>query len=318
MHLVLLERESLGLDVSIDGLRALGDLTVYALADQERTKERICDADIVLCNKTKLTAEVLSAAPHLKLIAEMATGFDNIDLAYCRERGIAVANAGHYSTTAVVQHTFALALALLGKICHYEQVVSSGYYASQENFTLFDQPVIELAGKTWGIAGLGQIGRGVARVAEAFGCHILTYSTSGRGEGGPYESVDFSTLLRRSDILSLHCPLTERTRNLIDQKALEQMKSSAILINVARGPIVDAKALSEALKARSIAGAGLDVLDEEPMRPDNPLGEIKDSSRLIITPHMAWASVEARTRDIEITCENIRAFLRGERKNRVD
>ena len=314
MKLVLLERESLGLDVSMEPFRAFGTLIEYPVADQEALADRIRDADIVLANKSKLTREVLEQAHRLRMIAELATGYDNIDIAYCKERGIAVANAGHYSTTAVVQHTFAMALFLLGKLRHYDDVVKSGAYASQNNFSIFDSPVIELAGKTWGIAGYGEIGRGVAQVARAFGCKVIAASTSGTYLEG---RVSLEELFRCSDILSLHCPLTDRTRHLIDAKALAMMKPGAILINVARGPVVDQEALYEALVEDRIAGAGLDVLEEEPMAKDNPLLKIQDSRKLIITPHMAWASVEARTRDVMISAENIRAFLAGEKRNRV-
>ncbi len=319
MNLVFLERESFGTDISIEPFREFGDVTVYPVLDVERMPERVRDAEILFINKAPVNETTMRDARRLKLICEMATGFDNVDLAWCREHGVAVVNTPDYSTTAVAQHTFALALALLGKTVHYDDTVKSGYYASQSQFTIFDQPILELAGKTWGIAGMGHIGALVAKIAEAFGCRVISYSTSGRMHpDSPYPEVSFEELLEQSDVLSLHCPLTERTHHLIDREALSKMKPDSILINVARGKVVDQAALAEALLENRIGGAGLDVLEEEPMRQDNPLLAVTDSGRLIVTPHMAWASVEARQRDADITYENIRAFLAGKRLNRVD
>ncbi len=319
MNLVFLERESFGLDISIEPFEQFGNVTVYPVLEIDRMSERIRDADILFVNKAPINAETMKDARHVRLICEMATGFDNIDLSYCRAHHIAVVNTPDYSTTAVAQHTFALALALLGKTVHYDELIKSGHYASQPQFSIFDQPIIELSQKTWGIAGMGHIGNCVARIAKAFGCRVITYSTSGRThENSEYEQVSFDELLQQSDILSLHCPLTDRTHHLIDEAALAKMKKSSILINVARGKVVDQDSLAKALLEHRIAGAGLDVLEEEPMRADNPLCDIRDSSQLIITPHMAWASVEARQRDADITFSNIKAFLNGERKNRVD
>lgn len=318
LKIVYLESTSMGEDVSLEPLREFGDLTLYPVLDEAKTAERIADADIVLMNKTPMNEGTLKDASRLKLICEMATGYDNIDIPYCRKRGIAVVNAGHYSTGAVAQHTFALALSLLGKIGYYDDYVKSGAYSAQSKFTVYDQPIIELAGKTWGIAGMGEIGRTVAKIAEAFGAHVVTYSTSGRKSASRWPSLSFDEFLVQCDILSVHCPLTERTHHLFDEEAFAKMKRSAILINVARGKIVDQEALYRALIDEKISAAGLDVFEEEPMRADNPLGLIKDSRKLILTPHCAWASVEARTRDLTTTCENIRSFLSGGTQNRVD
>ena len=309
MKLVHLESSSTGSDVSLDCFREFGEFVCYPVADFTKTIERIGDADIVLINKTPMNAHTLRRAENLKLICEMATGYDNVDIDYCRSRGIAVVNAGHYSTTAVAQHTFGLALYLLGKLHHYDTFVKSGAYGRQKNFTCYDAPIQELAGRVWGIAGMGEIGRKVADIARAFGCTVITYSTSGKGAGTdgvtdagtPYRRVDFDTFLRESDVISLHCPLSESTHHLFDQNAFAKMKKQAVLINVARGPVVDQEALYQALVSERIAGAGLDVLEQEPVRETNPLLRIKDSGRLIITPHNAWASVEARTRDVRIT-----------------
>lgn len=318
MKIVVLERNSVGLDVSVDGIKALGDVTVYPNTTAADVKEKITEAEIIVANKAPLNEETLKDAPHVRLICEFATGYDNIDLAYCRSRGIKVANVVNYSTDAVAQHTFALCFYILEKLRHYDEYVKSGAYAAQERFSNFDLPFTELAGKTWGIVGMGNIGKKAAAIARAFGCRVIFYSASGNSTCTEYERVDFDTLLRESDFLSLHCPLSDKTRNLIDLNALKKMKKTAILINVARGPVVNDQDLYTALTENLIAGAGLDVLSAEPIRQDNPLGSIKDSSRLIITPHLAWASIEARNRCVLETCLNIEAFLKGEERNIVN
>ena len=254
----------------------------------------------------------------MKLICLFATGFDNVDLAYCRSRGIKVANVVNYSTAAVVQHTLMLALALEEKLAFYDEYVKSDAYANQDRFSNFDRAFGEFEGKTWGIVGMGNIGRRVAHVAQALGCKVIFYSASGKSTCTEYERVEFDTLLAQSDILSLHCPLSDRTRGLINKEAFAKMKKTAILVNVARGPVVDTQALYEALTQGQIAAAGLDVLDKEPISKDNPLGKIKDSTKLIITPHMAWASTEARERLVDEVAKNIQAFLNGEDRNIVN
>ena len=317
MKIVVLERNSVGLDVSIDGIEALGEVTVYPNTTRDDIDGRLTDAEIIVANKAPLNEETLKDASKVRLICEFATGYDNIDLAYCKSRGIKVANVVNYSTDAVAQHTFALCFYVLEKLRHYDEYVKSGAYGAQDRFSNFDIPFTELAGKTWGIVGMGNIGRKVARVATAFG-RVIFFSASGSSTCTEYERVDFDTLLKESDFLSLHCPLSDRTRDLIDLDALKKMKKSAVLINVARGPVVNESALYTALTEGIIAGAGLDVLSAEPIRADNPLGKIKDSGRLIITPHLAWASIEARNRCVSETCQNIEAFLKGEDRNIVN
>lgn len=324
--IVHLESSSIGRDISLDCFREFGEFICYPEADFAKTEERIGDAEIVLINKTPMNAVSLRHADRLKLICEMATGYDNVDIDYCRSRGIAVVNAGHYSTTAVAQHTFGLALYLLEKLHYYDTFVKSGAYGRQGNFTFFDRPIIELDGCVWGIAGMGEIGRRTADIAAAFGCRVISWSPSGkpagteeRTPGGTsFTRVDFDTFLRTSDVVSVHCPLSGRTRHLFNDEAFGKMKPTAVLINVARGPIVDEKALYRALTGDLIAGAGLDVLEREPMRENNPLKEITDSGKLIITPHNAWASVRAREKDVKITYDNIRSYLSGGTLNRVD
>lgn len=317
MKIVILERNSVGEDVSVDCLHELGELTVYPNTAAGEVESRVKEAEIVIANKSPLNEETLKHASSLRLICELATGYDNVDLEYCDRRGIRVVNVVDYSTAAVAQHTFALCFYVLEKLHHYDHYVKSGQYAAQDRFSNFDIPFTELDRKTWGIAGMGNIGRRVARIAEAFGCKVIFYSTSGSSTCTEYERVDFDTLLRTSDFLSLHCPLSDKTRNLIDLEALRKMKKSAILLNVARGPVVNDEALYTALTEHMIAGAGLDVTGTEPMKDSNPLSKIMDSNRLIITPHLAWASIEARKRAVEETYRNIDAFCRGEKRNAV-
>ncbi len=318
MKIVILERNSVGLDISVDEIGKLGEVTAYPNTTAVDVKEKIRDAEIIVANKAPLNEETLKDAPYVKLICEFATGYDNVDINYCKSRGIKVANIVNYSTDAVAQHTFALCFYVLEKLHHYDNYVKSGAYAAQDRFSNFDLPFTELFGKTWGIIGMGNIGRKVAKIAQAFGCKVIFYSASGNSTCKEYERVDFDTLLKESDFLSLHCPLSDKTRNLINLEALKKMKKSAILINVARGPVVNDEDLYTALTEEYIAGAGLDVTGTEPMKDSNPLSRIRDSGRLIITPHLAWASTEARNRCVLETCKNIEAFLKGENRNIVN
>lgn len=319
MKIVILERNSVGTDVSVDCISDFGDVTIYRnTVTIEEVRERVKDADIVIANKSPLNEETLKDAPKVKLICEFATGYDNCDLAYCKSRGIKVTNVVDYCTGMVAQHTFALALALSQKLMHYDNYVKSGEYSAQDRFSNFDIPFLELEGKTWGIVGMGNIGRRVAKIATAFGCKVIFHSVTGKSTCTDYPQVDKDTLLAESDFLSLHCPLSDISKNFIDAAALKKMKNTAILINVARGKVVNNTDLYEALVAGEIAAAGLDVVENEPLELSNPLSKLKDSNQLIITPHLAWASVEARTRCVQGAYENIAAFLRGEDRNVVN
>ena len=317
MKLVVLERNSAGTDVDVSCFEKFGEVEYYPNTVAENTAQRVRDADIIMANKAPLNETTLKDAPNVKLICLLATGFDNVDLAYCKSRGIKVTNVVNYCTSTVAQHTLLLALALSEKLAFYDNYVKSGTYSTQDRFSNFDRAFYDLEGKTWGIVGMGTIGRRVAGLAKAFGCKVIFYSASGKSTCTDYERVEFDTLLQESDILSLHCPLSDRTRGFIDKDALLKMKETAILVNVARGPVVDTQALYDALIANQIAGAGLDVLEREPMTKDNPLAQIKDSTKLIITPHMAWASVESRTHMVQEVVKNIEAFLAGEDRNVV-
>ena len=318
MKLVMVERDSVGLDVNVDGYKDFGEVTYYPHTTLEEGVEHIGDAEVVISNKLPLNETTLKDCPNVKLICNTATGFDNIDLDYCNKRGIRVTNVKDYSTAAVAQHTFALLFYVLEKLRGYDDYVKSGEYTKSGKFSYFGYEFTELEGRTWGIVGMGNIGRKVAKIAEAFGCRVIFYSSSGNSTCTEYERVDFDTLLKESDFLSLHCPLTDRTRDLMNKEAFSKMKKEAILINVARGPVVNQEALYEALSEGMIAGAGLDVLTKEPMTEDNPLAKIKDSHKLLITPHMAWGSVEARQRVVDGVYKNIEAYLNGEKRNVVN
>lgn len=318
MKIVVLERNSVGTDIAVN-YDDLGEVTYYEnTATEAEVIEHIKDADIVVSNKAPLNEASLKDALNVKLICVFSTGYDAVDVAYCKSRGIAVCNVVDYSTAMVAQHTFALAFYVSQKLHHYDEYVKSGAYAAQSRFSNFDVPFHELDGKTWGIIGMGNIGKRVAKIAESFGCKVIFHSVTGRSKVTEYEQVDFDTLLAESDYLSLHCPLSDITRNLIDASALSKMKKTAILINVARGPVVNNHDLAEALNQGVIAGAGLDVIEKEPITLDNPLSDIKDSDKLFITPHLAWASVEARIRCVEGVRLNIEAFLKGEQRNVVN
>lgn len=317
MNIVVLEQNSIGLDIDLTIYKEFGNVTYYGNTVHE-VAERIKDADIVIANKARLNEESMKDAPNVKLICEFATGYDNVDLEYCKKRGIAVANVVDYSTPAVAQHTFAMALYLLERLPYYDNYVKCGTYASQDRFSNFDKPFLELEGKRWGIVGLGNIGKKTAKIAKAFGCEVVYYSVTGKNSNQEYKRVEFDELLETCDFISVHCPLSDLTKNLIDYSAMKKMKKTAILLNVARGPVVNNADLYRALTEGEIYAAGLDVLEKEPITDENPLSKIKDSEKLIITPHMAWASTESRTRLAIEVYENIKAFLNGEKRNIVN
>lgn len=317
MKIVFLETDTLGADVDLSIFDEFGEVIKYNKSEPDKDHERAAEADILIVNKVPMNELTLSGADPLKLICITGTGTNIVDFAYTGKRNIAVANVKGYSTYSVVQHTFALLFYVYEKLSYYDSFVKNGDYARSDIFSRFDVKFSELYGKTWGIIGLGEIGRGVAGIAKAFGCHVIYYSTSGNNRNANYEQADFDTLLRNSDIISIHAPLNSDTENLIDQSAFARMKNTAVLLNLGRGPIVNEDALADALENDRIAGAGLDVIKVEPMLPDNPLLRIQDSKKLIITPHIAWATVEARERCVWEVHENIKAYLRGEERNIV-
>ena len=317
LKIVIMERDTLGNDVSLDAFSEFGDVVCYHKSEPSENVARAKDADILIVNKIPMNAETLGEATTLKLICLTATGTNNVDFAYTNARGITVCNVKGYSTDSVVQHTFALLFYVYEKLAYYDAFVKSGEYAKNDIFSHFTKPFHELAGKTWGIIGLGAIGTKVGEIAEAFGCKVVYYSTSGAHHTNRFPERSLEELLNESDIVSIHCPLTPATQKLIGRDQLSLMKKDAILLNLGRGPIIDEEALAWALANDVIGGAGLDVLVKEPMDPESPLLPIKDSTKLVITPHIAWATVEARTRCVEETAENVKAYLAGKSRNVV-
>lgn len=317
MKILALDASTLGDDLDMNRLKSLGEVVMYPVSSESEAMDRmsIHNPDIVITNKVVMSEKLMKTAPALKMIAETATGYNNIDLDYASKNNIRVSNVAGYSTDSVIQHTFALAFYILEKLNYYDNYVKSGRYCECPVFTHFSQVFPEIKGKTWGIAGLGNIGRGVADVAKAFGCNVVTFSASGKKYDSMYEQLEFDEFLVRSDIISIHAPLNIHTQGLFDKIAFEKMKKSAVLINVGRGPIVSDKDLAYALENNLIAGAALDVIDKEPIEKDNPLLKIKDSNKLIITPHIAWATYEARTRLLDEVCRNIESFINGEERN---
>ena len=303
--IVMLERDNIGEDVDLSYFENLGELTVYGTTEYEQVKERIGDAEVLVINKIPMNEATLAEAEHVRLICVTATGTDNVDMEYCAGRGIVVKNVRSYSTESVVQHTFAMLFYLYEKLRFYDDYVKDGEYMKCPRFTYFGETFHELFGKTWGIVGLGEIGARVADIAKAFGCKVIYYSTSGKNSNANYERVDFDTLLAESDIISIHAPLNEQTKHLFTYDVFAKMKESAYLLNLGRGPIVKEDDLYRALTENLIAGAGLDVLEKEPMSPDNPLFKLKDSRKILITPHIAWATTEARSRLMENVYRNI-------------
>ncbi len=306
MHIVLLDAMTFG-DTSLTGFYDLGVVSIFPTTTAEQTLERVRDAEVIVTNKVVINDTVMEAAPKLKLICVAATGMNNIDHEVAARRGIAVKNVGGYSTDAVVQHTFSMLFYLIGRSCYYDEYVKSGEWQHDEVFSHIGPSFSEIRGKTWGIIGLGEIGRSVAKIAQAFGANVCYYSTSGKNENSDYEKTTLSRLIENSDIISIHSPLNESTENLISHSELLQMKDEAVLLNLGRGGIVDEDALAVILDVKPIY-VGLDVLVHEPMKLSHPLLSVKYPERLYITPHIAWTSREARERLIAATIENIRSI----------
>lgn len=308
MKLVFLDVKTIGEDIDLSGFDAFGEVVKYGFSTVEEVPERVKDADIVITNKLLINEQTIGTAEKLKLVCVTATGTNNLDKEYLAKRGIEWRNVAGYSTETVAQHTFALLFYLVEKLRYYDDYVKSEAYVGDQCFTHFAEHFNQISGKTWGIIGLGAIGRRVADIAKAFGANVIYYSASGAAPQEGYKQVDFETLLSKSDILSVHAPLNAYTEGVMNKEAFAKMKSTAIFLNLGRGAIVDEQALCEALMEDKIAAAGLDVLAKEPMSPENPLIKIKDSKRLFITPHIAWASVEARTNLMNIILGQIKEW----------
>ena len=308
MNIVILDAKTLGDDLDLSPLNAFGEVTSYQTSSALETASRIVDADIVITNKVLIKADEMDAAKQLKLICIAATGINNVDLDYAEEKGIVVKNVAGYSTQSVVQHTFAMALYLIEKMAYYDNVVKSKTWSKSGLFTDVSRPYSEISEKKWGIIGLGNIGREVATVATAFGAEVVYHSTSGNIRKEAYAHEDLETLLKSCDIISIHAPLNEKTENLINTSNLALMKDGAVLLNLGRGSIVNEADLAVELDKREIY-AGLDVLTPEPILEENPLLQIQNPDRLLITPHIAWASIEARRKLLEGIVGNIEDFL---------
>ncbi len=309
MKIVFLDVKTIGEDLDLSGFNCLGEVVKYPFSTPSEIPERVADADVIVLNKVRICEETIWTASNLKLVCVTGTGTNNLDKDYLQNRGVTWRNVAGYSTESVAQHTFAMLFYLLEKLRYYDDYVKEGRYICDTSFTHFEEHFHELNGKTWGIIGLGNIGRRVASVAGAFGVHVIYTSPSGSPPQPGYRRTDMDTLLGTSDIISIHAPLNQFTENLIDIKAFQKMKPSCIFLNLGRGAIVIEQDLADALDRHMIAAAGLDVLREEPLLPDNPLLKIKDRGRIFITPHVAWASVEARTRLMEIILQQIKDFF---------
>lgn len=314
--IVILDAKTMG-EFNFDKLSEIGELETYELSSYEEAKDRVKDANIVITNKVVLNEGTLKDAKNLELICEMATGYNNIDIEYAKSRNIAVTNVAGYSTNTVVQHTFAMLFNIYNKLAYYDNYVKSGEYTKSDIFTHLDKSIVDLEGKIWGIIGLGQIGKRVANLAKAFGAEVIYYSTSGRNSDSEFTRVEFEELLEKSDVISIHAPLNENTKGLMNYEAFKKMKNSAVLLNLGRGPIVVESNLARAIDEDLIGAAALDVFEYEPMHTDNALLKVEKKEKLLLTPHVAWASLEARTRLFEDMMENIRAFYRGEMRNRI-
>lgn len=316
MEIVVLDGYTLNPgDLSWKGLEQLGQVHVYDRTAAADIVQRAAAADIVFTNKTPLTAETLAQLPKLKFIGVLATGYNIVDTASARERGIPVANIPAYGTDSVAQFVFALLLELCHRVQVHSDSVFAGEWVNSPDFSYSKAPLIELAGKTFGLIGAGRIGLRTARIAMAFGMNVVTVDRGKKPELEGIGLVDLETLLRTSDVVSLHCPLTTESERLIRADRLRLMKPTAMLINTSRGPLIDEADLAEALRTGQIAGAALDVLSVEPPRPDNPLFH---APNCIITPHIAWASQEARARLMGMAVENVRSFLAGQPQNIVN
>ncbi len=305
-------------DLSWDGLRTLGDVVIYdhSTKDEAEIIRRIGDAEIVVANKSPISRRVLDACPNAKYITIQATGYDPIDYVYAREKGIPVSNVPTYGTASVAQFAIALLLEICGHAAHHSDAVHAGRWAESGEWTFWDYPMIELAGKTMGIIGFGRIGQNVGRIAKALGMNVIAFNRSRSAEGAEIaEYVELDELLRRADVISLHCPLFPETRGIINRETISKMKDGVIIINNSRGPLVVEQDLADALNSGKVYAAGLDVVSSEPISADNPLLKAKNC---LITPHISWAPKESRQRIMDCTVENIRAFQAGKPQNVVN
>lgn len=315
MKIIVLDKESLGLDTPLDGLERFGEVIIYDKTSELELIERVFDADVIVLNKVKITETVIKAARNLKLICIFATGYDNIDVKAAKDHGVGVCNVPGYSTDSVAIFTIANVLALYTHLREYNAYVTSGEYSHLGIPNKLTPVYHEIRGKTWGIIGLGNIGSAVAEVAKALGAKVIANK---RNPIDDYECVDIDTLCRESDVITIHCPLNDDSKGLINKERIALMKKDVVIVNEARGAVVNEYDVAEAIKKGMIGAFGSDVYSTEPFSTDHPFYEIKDFSNVLFTPHAAWGSYESRLRCINIICENISSYLSGEKKNRVD
>lgn len=315
MKITVLDRSAMGMDIPLEQLERFGEVDVFDSTSACNVAERISESDVVILNKVKLTGDIIEASRKLKLICVFATGYDNIDIKAAEKKGIAVCNVPGYSTDSVVLFTMANVLALFSGLYEYNSFVKSGEYTASGIPNKLTPVFHELSGKVWGIVGLGNIGKAVARAAEAMGAHVIaTKRTPIEG----YECVDIDELCRRSDIITLHCPLNEGTKHIINNDRINMMKDSVIIVNEARGAVVNEEDIAKAILSGRIAAFGSDVYSVEPFDEKHPFNTIKNKSNVLLTPHAAWGAYEARVRCLNIICDNILAFIDGKTLNRVD
>ncbi len=314
MKISVLDVKTLGNGLDLSGLHKLGDVTVYDLTTQEQAIERIQDAEVLILNKVKLTKDNLPHAKNLKLVCITATGFDNVDIDYCREHGIAVCNVVGYSTDSVVQLTVSMAFSLATKLLTYDKFVKSGDYTKSGIFNRVEPVFREMSALTWGVVGLGNIGAKVASIAKTMGCRVLAYK---RNPVSEFECVDIDTLCQESDIITVHTPLNDGTFHLINENRLSQMKDGVVLVNVARGAVFDEESVTNAVLNGKIGGLGVDVYSTEPMQADSPYQKLLHRDDVLFTPHMAWGACDARQRCVDEIEANIKSFINGENRCRV-
>lgn len=310
-NIVFLDKQTIGKVDNLKGLSKLGKLDIYESTEPDQVVERCKDKEIVIVNKVEMSESVMKQLPALKLICVAATGINNVDLNYTESNGIEVKNVAGYSTDSVAQLTFTMLLYLINRPNYYDTYVKSGAYSRSGSFTHHNVPFWELKGKRMGIIGLGTIGRQVARIAESFGMEVIFFSTTGRNNHVSYKRFELEDLLKSSDVVSIHAPLNNQTRNLITYDKLKLMRPCAILLNLGRGGIVNEKDLARALNENVIGAAGIDVMEQEPINADNPLLKLFDKEKILITPHMAWASKESRELLVEKIARNIDVYLKS-------
>lgn len=309
MQIVILDRATLGFDIDVNIFSKFGNVTSYDSTKENETTQRVKNADIVLTNKVVIGKNEIDNS-NIKLICITATGMNNVDLEYAKEKNIAVKNVAGYSTSSVVQVGFSMILYFVQKLNYYKKYVDEGNWQKNELFTHIDEPFFELDKKRVGIIGLGEIGRNFAKKAKAFDCEVVYYSTSGKNSNSEYKSISLEELLKTSDIISIHAPLNENTKNLLTYENMKNMKDGAILLNLGRGGIINESDLAKLIDEKEIY-CGIDVVSKEPIEESNPLLKVKNKNRLLLTPHIGWASIEARTRLVNMVAKNIEDFIDG-------